>query len=199
MKARPILMSAPMIRALLDGRKTQTRRIVKERYIEFLRPTSSDDPSRMKPCPYGQPGDLLWVRETWSPSVEPENHVHARLGFTYRADWDHFDDMELRDFRWKPSLHMPRIASRLTLEITGVRIERLKDINEEDAIAEGCDDSYLVKNKCQPPHSRAYRYLWEDINGHGSWDANPWVWCLSFSVINRNIDNVIKDRAHAVA
>ena len=143
-KERPIIFSGPMIRAILEGRKTQTRRIVKPNCLSKL-------------SPYGRTGDRLWVRETWGHNPEGP-------GYVYRSDGDF--DMKFHGDRWRPSIHMPRWASRITLEVTGVRVERLQDINEEDALAEGVE--------------HAFRSLWESINGPGSWDANPWVWVVEF-------------------
>lgn len=199
MKARPILFSAPMVRALLDGRKSQTRRVIKPQPVidggwegppdwalfwkENEDGCTPEEMARL--CPYGKPRDLLWVRETWAPSVEPENHAHARIGFTYRADWDCDDDTHLRDFRWKPSLHMPRIASRLTLEITDVRVERLQDISDADKAAEG------------GTRDKPFGTVWRAINTAPDirWDDNPWVWVLEFKVHRCNVDELLKARA----
>ncbi len=222
MKARPILFSASMVRALLDGRKTQTRRTVKpqpdgplvgrlERPIRSMQHDpvlrawfgagEKDRSSVEVTCPYGKPGDLLWVRETWAPSVEPENHRFARVGYTFRADWSAEDDVHQRDFRWKPSLYMPRWASRLTLEITGVRVERLQNISEADARAEGCPVTWDGKPYDPPPpevdswqgYGRySYCLLWNRLNGPGAWYANPWVWVLEFAVHLCNVDELLK-------
>jgi hypothetical protein len=195
-KERPILFSAPMVRALLAGTKTQTRRVVKGRPLEWLAPGMFTpeyvaDPENSA-CPYGQPGDRLWVRETWqvdaphdgtwhatqwygckgSPLSEiPERFRHPRY-CNFAADWLH------GQITWRPSIHMPRWASRITLEITGVRVERLQEITIGDCIAEG-----IVRGGPENPDGieRAeYRQLWEQINSPGSWDSNPWVWCLTF-------------------
>lgn len=197
-KERPILFSGEMVKAILAGRKTQTRRIVKPQpeMNERAKVTKAAliDPSNMDrlfdadirlnmkdECPYGNVGDRLWVRETWAESCEPENHKDAKDGFTYRADWDRFDDAELRDFKWRPSIFMPRSASRITLEITEIRVQRLEEISESDAEAEGparanAGDFGMEK------WSSAFRNLWLTINGHGSFDSR-WVWALSFKVI----------------
>lgn len=201
MKERPILFSAPMVRAILEGRKTQTRRIIKKPMDEvpdyargwkhngyaFYGKINGGDMAVPFICPYGQRGDRLWVRETWA-NTEAD-------GLVFKADGE-------RDFRtpcgtvsersaWKPSIHMPRTFSRITLEITDVRVERLQDISEADAIAEGCGKS-KGGMFCGGPHKahgtptqhntakEAYSHLWESINGAGSWDANPWVWVISF-------------------
>lgn len=184
MKERPILFSAPMVRALLDGSKTQTRRVVKPskcRYFgvplaacELAGEVNSGEYANSI---YGQPGDRLWVRETWlqtNPFTKGGLHTYG-----YRAS----DAVEFPDAVWKPSIHMPRAASRITLEITAVRVERLQDISEEDAIAEGVKwfSSGAVECPGMPETPiDAYRSLWEKINGPGSWEKNPWVWCISF-------------------
>ena len=199
MKERPILFSAPMVRALLAGTKTQTRRIFKPermtwdangRYTTYAMrggELSITGSGPFKPsswlhyCPYGQPGDRLWVRET-----------HGYGGDAYVPDI-HFratdPDAPVLG-RWHPSIHMRRIDSRITLEITEVRVERLQDITIEDAKAEGAwgpDDSIVDKvakhfgidvfsaNPC-----KAFQMLWEQINGQGSWAENPWVWVVDF-------------------
>jgi hypothetical protein len=180
MKERPILFSAPMVRALLDGTKTQTRRAVKYPAPDgksgwhptatgwnFL-PGGSDRPV----CPYGRIGDQLWVREAWAPkAIDPECTTVA-----YRATDDECNGP------WKPSIHMPRWASRILLEVTGVRVERLLDISESDAIAEGVEPLTHPGAVFRPAAS-AYSDLWEQINGTGSWAANPWVWVVEFKVV----------------
>lgn len=206
MKERPILFSAPMVRAILAGTKTQTRRAVKPQPTHFNpvgvpRRARPDAPSSdVIRCPYGQPGDRLWVREAfmhepadycWEASVS----IPCRPAETvYRAD----HDGDTRGAGWKPSIHMPRALSRITLEITGVRVERLQDISDTDCIAEGIErpedmskeaveamDIWPIgaERECfnalnQPVHQ--YRRLWERINGPVSWAANPWVWAIEF-------------------
>jgi hypothetical protein len=201
-----------MIRAILSGTKTQTRRIVKptpsSRIKEFLSADPSGfwgfdgkEPVECIHCNHGEPGDRLWVREAfmhepadycWEASVS----IPCRPAVTtYRADIDG----DTAGAGWKPSIHMPRSLSRITLEITSIRVERLNDINEADAIAEGIDGCEIVINgdsqgstwrdyesRCDDPcewysrPKRSYQSLWEQINGPGSWAANPWVWCISF-------------------
>lgn len=188
MKTRPILFSAPMVRAILDWRKTQTRRIVKP---EHLRTSQAVDlvlgslaAARLIEattyCPYGQLGDRLWVRETFSPTMDG--------GALYRAD-PMYDGMKPGDFAWswKPSIFMPRWASRITLEITAVRVERLRDISDDDAVSEGY---YFAPNRCPDEFDPAgwYESLWESINGPGSWAANPWVWVIEFQRIAQNCE-----------
>jgi hypothetical protein len=184
---RPILMSAPMVRAILAGTKTQTRRAIKrpERY-ERIRDCAFC-------CPYGLPGDRLWVRErimlppditprmlregadTWPRCVYlADGWWFGRkrdLGTLSVADYDEEAERSLwRELAWRsvPCIHMPRWASRITLELTDVRVERLQEISQADVIAEGI------------PTQTDYRRLWDSINGAGSWDANPWVWALTF-------------------
>jgi hypothetical protein len=203
MKERPILFSAPMVRALLAGTKTQTRRVVKPQpdsthsgypywNIGGYRASwcrSAEDGGPLVPtnpllCPYGQPGDRLWVRETFGHFERNENFKPGCDVF-YRADGD---CLELEP--WRPSIHIPRWASRILLEITSVRIERLQDISHEDARAEGLEcmagapecgyRNYLDKTSQDWTLSprESFPSLWESINGPASWSANPWVWPL---------------------
>jgi hypothetical protein len=164
MNERPILFSGEMVRAILEGRKTQTRRVIKPQLrINYK-------------CPYGQPGDRLWVRETWQcfkPNTEEiinPNTVNIRA-LAYRAT------NEWRG-KWRPSIHMPRWASRITLEITAVRVERLQDIGEVDAMREG-------DPTCENTHIDWFRALWDSINAKRgySWESNPWVWVVEFQRI----------------
>lgn len=184
---RPILFSAPMIRALLAGTKTQTRRVVKPQPDEdgLARLAGQwiwhDTSERTFRCPYGQPGERLWVRENFSGSIAYERHGYPLKewgnkiwywadGNPQRGDWT----------KPRPSIHMPRHLSRITLELTEVRVERLQDISEADALAEG------VANSLHLPGGRFanenYAHLWDAINGPGSWDANPFVWCVAFKM-----------------
>lgn len=225
-RERPILFSGPMVRAILDGRKTQTRRVMKPQpeghhweglagYLPVVKvlPTSRglaarfshwlgtrEDGVQWVPCPYGQPGDRLWVRETFYCDV-PDDHA-ARLENLYypadshkplaRACCDLIPECQCFDAgkpTWRPSIHMPRWASRLTLEVTGLRVERLHDISEVDAQAEGIGPSglgtWLPPGVHHPGEAsgsacRAFERLWADINGAESWDANPWAWVVEF-------------------
>jgi hypothetical protein len=239
---KPILFSTPMVRALLDGRKTQTRRIVKpqpinrQRVIEGLAHVThgmdpKDDgavwyvadginPGTEIRCPYGSPGDLFWVRESvyiWGRWVangktktgKPERRFEA-LGrhVKYEGDDPPLATVATHDARgsWnkRPSIHMPRSACRLVLRVTEVRVQRLQEISEADAIAEGADDidgeridseryikaSFLEmtagKNHgCAFAQRRraAFWHLWDQINGKGSWASNPWVWTVTFEVV----------------
>jgi hypothetical protein len=182
MKERPILFNAPMVRALLAGAKTQTRRVAKGLALEWLSEGFTpefvaDYQNRL--CPYGQPGDRLWVRETWAQptSLDPGPTF-------YRADYPSgvprgFQNVPpASEITWKPSIHMPRALSRITLEIVSVRVERLQDISEVDAIAEGCVSSINLPGGRFANEN--YAWLWEQINGDGSWEANPWVWVVEF-------------------
>lgn len=176
MKERPILFSGEMVRAILEGRKTMTRRVIKPfvPIIDF--------------CPYGKTSDRLWVRETFAhvSSWSHYNRLAPNSKWLYRAD------KEWPVSRWKPSIFMPRLASRITLEITGVRVEQVRDISENDASAEGLQDWYPDPQKPNPypnggPYTNIQRFaaLWDSINkkrGYG-WDSNPWVWVIEFKRI----------------
>lgn len=263
--ARPILMSAPMVRSTLEGIKTQTRRLVKPQPDMFetapgvpceVRAWHDENGVRIwkgsgwrgqgtgtgvitnQRCPFGKPGDLAWVRETFLPDPPADHSSWEDEGIAtyvswsgcggalgdipqalrtpshvlYRATWK-----TEHKWQWRPAIHMPRWASRLTLEITDVRVERLQDMegqhpSESDAIAEGVnkihhgDGAYYYsafrnephpKNWCDP--TDAYRELWEKLNGKGSWDANPWVWVLTFKVHHANVDAVLAQRAEVAA
>lgn len=205
-KERPILFSGPMILALLSGVKTQTRRIVKPQTItpSLLTNGAWIDAAIGKPvrCKYGSVGDALWVRESFRQAY-PKTSYSA--GLVYRADapkacgMDEYSDRH----RWKPSIHMPRWASRITLEIISVRVERLQSISGSDAANEGvhvpCDErgrpllrltGKVPPSKFSGKHAQdwtaddyyrfEYAELWESINGPGSWDANPFVWVIEF-------------------
>lgn len=180
MKERPILFSAPMVRALLSGTKTQTRRVAK-----VARELSRAADRPVSTCPYGRKGDRLWVREAFALSLRDPTTEDPQPSdpsdwdpVIYRADdttWN-WTDGENKPIAppWKPSSHMFRWMSRITLEITNVRVQRLQDISEGDAKAEGvpADASVTAREN--------YACLWDSINGPGSWDANPWVWAISF-------------------
>ena len=231
-RTKPILFSGPMNRALLDGRKTQTRRVLKPQPPDGLRfvgiygpdavfePLSRGDDYTVR-LPY-MPGDLLWVRETWSgdywlkdapPSERPQicaqvAHVPKIPRTWYWADGSPtHGDWE----RPRPSIHMPRWASRLTLEVTAVRVQRLQEISIEDARAEGVateewDDwrenvtSIAIPEGSYIENERdLFRDLWDSINakrGYG-WDTNPWVCAISFIVHQMNIDEFLAQREAA--
>ena len=199
---RPILFNGEMVRAILDGRKTQTRRIAKLNASGRVQLKGKNwhiyDQDAILACPLGQVGDRLWVRETFVQGFEAdecgdisscdENGNAKPIQTWYRADghinWE--DDGELCNTPWKPSIHMPRSASRITLEITDVRIERLQSISESDAIAEGCDNSKsnaaIAAGWYEKPKA-AYRRLWNSI--YKNWDENPWVWVIEFRRVEK--------------
>ena len=196
MKERPILFNAPMVRALLAGTKVQMRRIFKPdrmtwdangRYTTYAMrggELSTTGSGPFKPsswlhyCPYGQPGgDRLYVRETWAA---PHAYDHLPPRLIPQDARIHYAATEDRGgLLWRPSIHMPRWASRITLEVTGVRVERLQSCREVDAIAEGAPWA-----ACGAPqggsHKAGFAQLWEQINGDGSWEANPWLWVIEF-------------------
>jgi hypothetical protein len=196
-----------MVNALLAGTKTQTRRMVKypqpkDKSLGLvpwistpmgnrLHVTSSDGivfetgsgrlskgmQDHVLACPHGEVGDRLWVRETWM------HGGYAAPGYARKYRADGLEIGGLGDFEgepWRPSIFMPRWASRITLEITDVRVERLQDISEEDAKAEGVEPATLYLSDECGPYVASYSTLWEKINGKGSWEANPWVWAVSF-------------------
>lgn len=190
-KERPILFSGAMVRAILDGQKTQTRRVAKEFDGLNVDKVLARFPNQ-RGCPYGEPGDRLWVRETWycddyrvqrGPYLQPEDldvedaREHGTL--VYAADG--LAPYEAEQPVWRPSIHMPRWASRITLEITGVRVERLNDCSEADAEAEGIAFLREVPDVDETLTARQlYECLWDSINGAGAWEANPWVWVVEF-------------------
>lgn len=161
-----------MARALLAGTKTQTRREVTGNALNWLRPRFVSLP--LDRCPYGQPGDRLWVRETWAAPHSCDHLKPSEVG----PEWRRIHYAATESLGWlikRPSIFMPRWASRITLEITGVRVERLQAISEADAKAEG---SSLVSGSYS--HRGWFRELWGEINGPGSWEVNPWVWVVEF-------------------
>ena len=203
MKERPILMSAPMVNALLEGRKTQTRRAVKGLALEWLKPGMFTREYVASPenhlCPYGQPGDRLWVREAHylTDNGDSEYAVYAADGDAVREHLTAIAELpgwfpegvKERHRKLRPSIFMPRWASRILLEITDIRVERLQDISEEDAKAEGLmrySDGWRGAPNLPWYASPvgAYRSLFESINGSGSWDLNPWVRVISFKKVN---------------
>ncbi len=223
MNFKSILFSTEMVQAILDGRKTQTRRILKSRHesgrfaicknidgqVEQICSLGWDEENVEKDniCPYGHPGDVLWVRESWNVttliSSTSKSDVLGTKTIRYKADNDQFNRCTKRSMKWKPSIYMPKEACRLFLKVKNVRVERLQDITEEDAIAEGIEynngkinntlsgyrfyvntepKSIVPLTKC-PINS--FRSLWEKINGIQSWKTNPWVWVISFERINK--------------
>ena len=207
-KERSILFSAPMVRAILGGLKTQTRRVVKGS-TEFKGPYNpeymeahKDSKGWASICPYGSPGERLWVRETWSPStgavplarvpnVDPRSE-YPDIRVWYSCDNDRPTWAETN---WHPSIHMPRWASRICLEITGVRVERLNEISHHDALQEGLIEwsdpprvttLHYGLNRAdvwETSAPAAYKRLWSTIHaadGPNGWAANPWVWVVEF-------------------
>lgn len=224
MTERPILFSGPMVRAILAGTKTQTRRLVRFKYGEGVDGVSGaknppprlfvsrgDQPTGMRQieCPYGGPGDRLWVRETWAlvrgggynsfvgdyedldfhETKIPADSKPRGYSTVWRAD-DGWDDYSREDGAfWRPSIHMPRWASRLSLEVVSVRVERSQEISEADAKAEGvtpldsAPPGFLDYNHLDPDHTHrgAFAQLWDVINGErAAWKSNPWVWRVEF-------------------
>lgn len=219
-KERPMLFSGAMVRALLDGSKTQTRRIMKPQPVpipgepgKHWWPSNAaqsmmrvEDGFQKHPgifddaCPHGQPGDRIYVRETFQgPLFAAEQLEEFRRDSTkfeapefcvYAADGGGAPEFQDADenlvCRWRPSIHMPRWASRILLEIVAVRVERLNACSDADAVAEGIglNPSVIGMKLTNPPgESMAiamYRALWDSINGAGSWAANPWVWVVEF-------------------
>ena len=200
MKEIPILFSTPMVRAIFDGRKTQTRRIIKPQPESVDHVSHKTIPYNGSPefllsnlkCPYGQIGDMLWVREAWWHNRETWGDSEV---FLYRADFpiDGYDHVDA--YKWKPSIFMPKDVCRIKLRIADIRVERLQDISEEDARYEGCDKGirWLNTNKVEiideghvffctnaAQYKLGYESLWDSINGKGSWDKNPWVWVITF-------------------
>lgn len=208
MKERPMIFNAEMVRAILDGRKTQTRRIMKVQpvlngnlYEVFGAAWSKGmrsipavpGHSLSTRCPFGSVGDRIWVRETWAEAGASAPDLKL-----YRANYpehvpSHYENVPpVDEIRWTPSIHMPRWASRITLEITGVRVERLQNISETDAEAEGIDmEALFDAQDCydciadhnmtgRPTAAGSFKYLWESIYGEEKWQANPWVWVITF-------------------
>ncbi|MGM8026810.1 hypothetical protein [Yersinia enterocolitica] len=199
MNEKPILFNAEMVNAILSGRKTQTRRIMKVQpaecshthWPEYPNPewklydrgwncavcgngvslTERDVTGII--CPLGKPGDQLWVREAFAAGLCTESTLAYRA--THKTE-----DLEEgwgETIKWTPSIHMPRWASRINLLITGVRVERLQDISDADASAEGCKISSMQSGECL---SDMFARLWKSIYGDESWQANPWVWVITF-------------------
>lgn len=228
MKERGMIFNAEMVRAILDGRKTQTRRPIKWKQTRFTEIGEREDGSKWPwsedaehacdfwhPCPFGAVGDRIWVRETWSdvnldgaPAVayraddevydlmENESLLDEDGAFNYQdtrvskyqfAAW-HSDLISGIEGNWRPSIHMPRWASRILLEITNVRVERLNSMHDVDAMREGiqnlttCSHSdFGIPGVVNAQHPvRAFQLLWESIYGTDSWHANPWVWVIEF-------------------
>lgn len=205
MKERPILMSVPLVRSILSGKKTQTRRPIKSRtgffevhnkpgkpphaVVEVDADGSWGDQPKDVRCPYGYDGDQLWVRETFT--VLDDKHCMMGLSdrYVYRADCDG-DSEEIRlayiscgyPYQWKPSIFMPRVASRITLDVEEVWVERLHDVSEEDAKAEGVEFVVITDNfkKKWESYRAGFQKKWIEIYGQESYESNPWVWVIKF-------------------
>lgn len=202
MKEHPILFSGPMVRAILEGKKTQTRRVIhKPERLDGLMLKGE----AAQWCPYGRPGDLLWVREAWKVQPTPgctfgDAMMGRKLSVFYgdetRKDFKggavnasgcHIDFSALdyspdRYGIWRPSIYMPRWASRLTLRITDVRVQRVQEITYGDVAAEGVDwASTRIGSDNGSPARDAFAHLWDKLNGkRAPWSSNPWVWAISF-------------------
>lgn len=233
MKERGMIFNGEMVRALLDGRKTQTRRPIKWKQTRFTEIGEREDGSKWPwsedaehacdfwhPCPFGAVGDRIWVRETWgvvSHELDEDGRIQSwtpdrpataihEMPFgngyysghaIYAADgnftWGDDDGYEDGRSCWKPSIHMPRAASRILLEITAVRVERLNAISGEDATAEGVPTAgslltdypgtFLTPKGDFATGKVAFQRLWESIYGDESWQANPWVWVIEFKLV----------------
>ncbi|MGU5885890.1 hypothetical protein ACV1E2_25900 [Klebsiella pneumoniae] len=195
MKERGMIFNSEMVRAILDGRKTQTRRLVKgtDGAVKFCKEwdingeeifvvLGEKDHTGMNPvlgaisCPFGAVGDRIWVRETWAEAGASAPDLKL-----YRANYpEHVPSIyenvpPAEEIRWTPSIHMPRTASRILLEITDVRVERLRSMSQDDARAEG-----VIAASGPMEAGLAFRELWDSIYGEESWKANPWVWVIEF-------------------
>lgn len=199
MKEHPIIFSTPMVKAILDGKKTMTRRVIKLNYAGRVQYKHHqwhiEDSNAISGCPYGQPGDTLWVRESYVPDPPnddtwdyvgyansyplnvraiPERYRNPRYCL-YKADYGN-------QFKSLPSIHMPRWAFRTALQIKSIKVERVQDISEDDAIAEGTETDPKQWDAC---YVDGFIRLWDFINskrGYG-WDVNPWVWVIEFERI----------------
>ncbi|WP_138993983.1 hypothetical protein [Larkinella sp. C7] len=223
---RPILFSTPMVQAILDNQKTQTRRIINpqpkaldmplpmpiDQAAVFLKQASKDGYTNLfssgplkglagPACRYGQVGDILWVRETWCKFVD--HHATKDQQYAYKADCGSAGEDARQDYikagwpyQWRPSIHMPKAAARIFLQITDVRAERLQMISTEDVYAEGVGGNYGESGKRLgfdgQPHEwdnmnaqESFQWIWAKINGSESWESNPFVWVVSFSRIDK--------------
>ncbi len=191
MKEHPILFNGEMVRAILEGRKTQTRRVIKKRVHGGImhydqnrsaEPYWWDDCGVVHKCPYGKPGDRLWVRETHIIAT-PTDPPSDKKDVWYRATPPAF--LPVKSYPWRPSIHMPRWASRILLEVTDVRVERVQEITGKDARLEGAKRYSNNRLSNEQRYREGFAQLWERINakrGFG-WDKNPWVWVVEFKRI----------------
>lgn len=200
MKERPVIFNAEMVKAILDGRKTQTRRALTSHHINLIKfaahigecyPLENmHDGSQsyyLQYCPLGKVGDRLWVRETFAQGLCTE----STLAYKATHKPEDLEEGWFERIKWTPSIHMPRWASRITLGITGMHVERLNAISEEDALAEGCValegckwHTFEEAKSGTPMHDHtakdAFSALWQSIYGEESWSSNPWVWVIEF-------------------
>lgn len=198
MKERGMIFNGEMVRAILAGRKTQTRRAVSDRHLHMIDMASqagecypldsgtdhSNSQSYYREwCPFGTVGDRIWVRETFA-TLEPGSYepVKPQQGYCQELRYAATDrlaksDSDIRGYKWIPSLHMPRWASRILLEITDVRVERLNSISDCDAIREGCSAADMKSGDCM---ADVFARLWASIYGEENWEANSWVWVIEF-------------------
>jgi hypothetical protein len=207
-RERPILFSSEMVRAILDGRKTVTRRVVKpqpkfttgcpccteEAFLKSPQEKRFDNKHWGFKCPYGQPGDRLWVRETWAAGRDdspvevfgpPSKMNPDKTAIYYAAA-----PLAQKVFKWRPSIHMPRWASRLTLEVTGVRVERLLDIDINGIRAEGLPETYDA-----PSPAGWFASLWDSNAKRGfGWDKNPWVWVVEFKKLEGQTPSLLEEK-----
>jgi len=198
---KPILFSTPMVQAILDGRKTQTRRVIKDKDITnnfdidvdgsahaYINPETGDSYPPTAIAKY-QVGDILWVRETWY-----KNYPHKYGRYWYRADGEEIDMPTIYGgtviygkadgLKWRPSIHMPRDAARIFLLVTNVRVERLQDITEYEAIKEGA--KAYGPNNCSGTSARiAFAEIWDETTTEHEWRTNPWVWVYEFEKISK--------------
>ena len=218
MKITPLLFNSDMVRALLLGRKTMTRQIVKPQPLNYAEPIDCDgavhvffeykgveyheDDFAFECCPLGKKGDLLWVRETFAYEYNLDGEAPLEPNQYLYAATESWSGKKI------PSIHMPRKANRLTLKITDVRVECVQDISEHDSINEGIKPNCALINHGDCNHDEWFHYerddedfpafsakesfqsLWNSINNN--WDQNPWVWCISFEVINKNVDDYLE-------
>lgn len=208
---RPILFSGPMVRAILEGSKTQTRRVIKpqpefsfgcwypckghKKALYYADHAQFRGAMPKEFSPYGKPGDRLWVRETWADMAELTNGDYGRMAI-YRDDnierygnEDEYVDVTAASMLWRPSTHMPRWASRITLEITGIRVERLQEISGKDVLAEGVDNGKsnpTMGIRYENMQRMAFQELWQSTYGNRqfyAWSDNPWVFVIEFKRI----------------
>ncbi|EMS8649873.1 hypothetical protein V5C53_000372 [Klebsiella pneumoniae] len=199
MKERGMIFNGEMVRAILDGRKTQTRRPIKWKQTRFTEIGEREDGSKWPwsedaehacdfwhPCPFGAVGDRIWVREAFRVHSRATDVATLVYKASERNSWTEQTrrvpvavcNKPATPEKWTPSLHMPRWASRILLEITGVRVERLRSMSQDDARAEG-----VIAASGPMEAGLAFRELWDSIYGEESWKANPWVWVIEFKRI----------------